>query len=86
MSYHASIGRALALQLGCALRGPCIVCDGCGATHGVQRPDWQPYQWFLAHRSPPKWRGVPGVQPGGIDRKDYCPACVKSGVSERRQP
>ncbi len=75
MSYRAGIGESME-AIGWPPRQPHIVCDGCGATHGVGTRDSYAANWFLARKPPPGWRGLRMVN--GEKRWDLCPKCWKA--------
>ncbi len=82
MSYRAGIGESMR-AVGLAPRDPHIVCDGCGAIHGVASRSAYAANWFLARRPPPGWRGL--RKHDGSARWDLCPACWKEPGEERNR-
>lgn len=55
---------------------PCVVCDGCGATHPVISAGGCPKHWFLKKRPPPSWTGGRVPIDNLVERRwDLCSLC-----------
>lgn len=70
MGYRAGIGPILG---GGRPQTPHIVCDGCGATHGISSRTEYAAKWFRQGKPPRGWRGL--RKHDGSKRWDLCPKC-----------
>lgn len=70
MTYRCGIAPSMA-ALGFTPGPPRVICDGCGAVHGVEKRNGMAYAWFLDGKAPPGWL----IERDDDERRDYCREC-----------